>query len=197
MTSKQVVSKKRVKDHGEVYTAAREVNAMLDLVKSETDRIESRFLEPACGNGNFLAEILTRKLAVVENQYAGHQGIFELSAIHAISSIYGVDILQDNVEESRARLLAIFNEIYQRLFGTACNVKCIDAARYILKCNIVNGNTLTYLNNLDKPFVFACWNFEGATVLRNDFYYGDLVTFITPPPLNVYKPVHFLEVQYV
>lgn len=62
---KHVVSKQRVADHGEVYTQKREVNAMLDLVKPETERIESRFLEPACGTGNFLAEILCRKLAIV------------------------------------------------------------------------------------------------------------------------------------
>ena len=66
---KQVKSKQRVADHGEVFTAEREVNAMLDLVKQETERIDSRFLEPACGDGNFLSEILRRKLAVVKRSY--------------------------------------------------------------------------------------------------------------------------------
>src|SRR5512139_4180031 len=101
---KQVVSKKRVADHGEVYTDKREVNAMLDLVKQETERIESRFLEPACGTGNFLSAILERKLAVVEKRYGKSQLDFERYAVLAISSIYGIDILEDNVRQCRHRL---------------------------------------------------------------------------------------------
>ena len=102
---KQVVSKKRVADHGEVYTNKREVNAMLNLVKQETERIESRFLEPACGTGNFLSEILARKLVIVEDRYVKHQHDFELYGVLAISSIYGIDLLEDNVEACRNRLL--------------------------------------------------------------------------------------------
>jgi len=110
--NKQVVSKKRVADHGEVFTSNREVNAMLDLVKQETERIESRFLEPACGTGNFLVEVLKRKLAVVENRYSKNQLEYERYAILALSSIYGVDILQDNVQTCRDRLLGIFTHYY-------------------------------------------------------------------------------------
>ena len=91
--SDQVKSKKRVADHGEVFTSEREVNAMLDLVKQETERIDSRFLEPACGTGNFLVEILNRKLKIVKYRYKKSQLEFERNAIIAISSIYGVDIL--------------------------------------------------------------------------------------------------------
>ena len=104
---KQVVSKKRVSDHGEVYTRKREVNAMLDLVKQETERIESRFLEPACGTGNFLSEILERKLHIVELRYGKNQLDYERYAVLAISSIYGIDILEDNVLECRKRLFDI------------------------------------------------------------------------------------------
>jgi type I restriction-modification system DNA methylase subunit len=106
---KQVVSKKRVADHGEVYTGKREVNAMLDLVKQETERIESRFLEPACGTGNFLTEILERKLCVLESRYSKSPLEYERNAVLAVSSIYGIDILQDNVVECRKRLFAIFD----------------------------------------------------------------------------------------
>ena len=108
----QVKSKKRVADHGEVFTAEREVNAMLDLVKQETERIDSRFLEPACGDGNFLAEILRRKLAVVLRQYGKSPADYEKYAVLAASSIYGVDILQDNVEACRARLFEIWDAQY-------------------------------------------------------------------------------------
>ena len=94
----QVKSKQRVKDHGEVFTPEHIVNDMLDLVKQETERIDSRFLEPACGTGNFLVEILRRKLAVVEQRYGKNQIEYERYAVIAISSIYGVDLLQDNVE---------------------------------------------------------------------------------------------------
>ena len=95
----QVKSKHRVAQYGEVLTAPREVNAMLDLVKQETERIESRFLEPACGTGNFLIEILRRKLEVVEKRYAKSQVEFERYAVLAVSSIYGIDILDENVQQ--------------------------------------------------------------------------------------------------
>jgi hypothetical protein len=104
----QVVSKKRVADHGEVYTGKREVNAMLDLVKQETERIESRFLEPACGKGNFLTEILERKLTVVESRYGRSQLDYERNVVLAVSSLYGIDILQDNALECHQRLFEIF-----------------------------------------------------------------------------------------
>lgn len=102
--NKQVKSKKRVADHGEVFTNEREINAMLDLVKHETERIESRFLEPACGNGNFLAEILKRKLEVVESRYGKNPDDYERYSIIAITSIYGVELLEDNTIECRRRM---------------------------------------------------------------------------------------------
>ena len=110
----QVKSKKRVTDHGEVFTAEREVNAMLDLVKQETERIDSRFLEPACGDGNFLAEILRRKLAVVKRKYRKSPMDYEKNAVLAATSIYGVDILQDNVDACRERM---FNDMGQGIYG--------------------------------------------------------------------------------
>jgi type I restriction-modification system DNA methylase subunit len=93
----QITSKQRVRDHGEVFTQEREVNAMLDLVRGEAERIESRFLEPACGTGNFLAPVLERKLAIVKKRYGSSQSDFERMALAAASSIYGVEILSDNV----------------------------------------------------------------------------------------------------
>src|SRR6476469_10696906 len=96
----QVVSRQRVLDHGEVYTNEREVNAMLDLVEQETERIDSRFLEPACGHGNFLAAILERKLDVVESTYRKSQREFERYMVLAVGSIYGIDLLPDNISEA-------------------------------------------------------------------------------------------------
>src|ERR1700740_3513632 len=114
MQAAQGRTKKRVSDHGEVLTGQREVNAMLDLVKQETERIDSRFLEPACGDGNFLSVILQRKLAVVEKRYGGL----------AVSSIYGIDILPDNVRDCRQRLFEIFDSNYTRLFKRAGKEAC-------------------------------------------------------------------------
>lgn len=112
MTDSQVRSKRRIADHGEVFTGEREVKAMCDLVKQETERIESRFLEPACGNGNFLAEVLNRKLAVVKARYGRSPADYERYAIVALSSLYGVELLVDNAQEFRERLFSIWNEAY-------------------------------------------------------------------------------------
>ena len=112
MAAKQVKSKQRVADHGEVFTAEREVKAMCDLVKQETERIDSRFLEPACGDGNFLAEILTRKLAVVTRKYRKSAYDWERYSLLALGSIYGVDIIADNALSCRDRLFSIWNKEY-------------------------------------------------------------------------------------
>ena len=112
MSDNQTKSKKRVRDHGEVFTAEREVKAMCDLVKDETERIDSRFLEPACGNGNFLAEILTRKLATVKKLYKSNAYDYERYAVLAATSIYGVEILADNAAECRERLFELWDKEY-------------------------------------------------------------------------------------
>jgi SAM-dependent methyltransferase len=188
MSEKQVISKKRVSDHGEVYTHAREVNAMLDLVKQETERIESRFLEPACGTGNFLVEILNRKLAVVSVRYAKSQLEWERYAVLAVSSIYGIDILADNVEACQTRLLEVFDTQYRALFKQQVQPKCSDAVRYILSQNILHGDALTLetVGSDDvpaQPIVFAEWSaVNGSLLKRRDFVYDHLVKFSTPPP---------------
>ena len=137
----QVKSRKRVTDHGEVFTAQREVNAMLDLVKQETERIDSRFLEPACGTGNFLVEILKRKLAVVEQRYSKSQIEYERYAILALSSIYGVDILQDNVQTCRDRLLGIFTHYYQKNYKELKS-DFLRSAEIMISKNILLGDAL-------------------------------------------------------
>lgn len=188
--NQQVVSKKRVADHGEVYTNAREVNAMLDLVKQETERIESRFLEPACGTGNFLVEILNRKLTVVARRYAKSQLEYERYAVLAISSIYGIDILADNVAACQARLFEVFNSQYRALFKNSAKDQCRNSVRYILDCNILHGDALTLQTVGDavtpaKPIVFAEWSaVNGSLLKRRDFVYDHLVKFSTPPPFD-------------
>jgi len=214
---KQVVSKQRVADHGEVFTSQREVNAMLDLVKQETERIDSRFLEPACGTGNFLAEILKRKLQVVERRYRKSQLEFERYAVMAVSSIYGIDILEDNVKACRQRLLGIFSEVYTGLYKKKARGACIQAARYLLEKNIIHGDALT-LKTADgsQPITFSEWSFQGSMAKRRDFTFSSLLPkrqsrqpdlfsqealksdlgedVFLPSEIHSYPPVHFLRV---
>jgi hypothetical protein len=170
MSEMQVKSKKRVTDHGEVFTNEREVNAMLDLVKQETERIDSRFLEPACGTGNFLVEILRRKLAIVTNKYKKSQLEFERYAVIAVSSIYGVDLLEDNAKECRARLLTIFNDTYTSFFKEKIKQECIETIAYILNKNILVGDALTLLQQDGTPIIFAEWSaVNGSMIKRRDY----------------------------
>ena len=209
----QVVSKNRVAEHGEVYTAAREVNAMLDLVAQETERIDSRFLEPACGNGNFLAEVLRRKLAVVASRYRTSQLEYERYAILALSSMYGIDILKDNVEGCRARLLGILVDEHERLFAAAASGEFSTAAAYILSRNIVHGDALTLhtVGRHPQPIILPEWSpVNGSMLKRRDFSYGGLLqhegfkelpmwsdigddAFIARP-VKDYPVIHFLRV---
>lgn len=177
MSDKQVKSKERVANHGEVFTSAREVNAMLDLVEHETQRIESRFLEPACGNGNFLAEVLRRKLDVVKARYGTSQLEFEKYSILALSSIYGVDILADNTHECRERLFNIFNDLYISLYKKSCKDECRESAKFILSRNILWGDALDFTNPETKsPIVFSEWSFVNASMIkRRDYIFRFLV----------------------
>lgn len=179
---KQTKSKERVRQHGEVFTAEREVKAMCDLVKDETERIDSRFLEPACGDGNFLAEILTRKLAVVKRKYGRSHIDYEKNAVLAASSIYGVDILLDNVEACRARMFSIWDREYRSVCKNDCNDQTREAVRFILSRNIVCGNALTLkcvdanANDTDEPIIFSEWAFVTASQLqRSDYTFAELL----------------------
>ena len=178
MQAAHVKTKKRVSDHGEVLTGQREVNAMLDLVKQETERIDSRFLEPACGDGNFLTVILERKLAVVEKRYGKSQLDFERYAVLAVSSVYGIDILPDNVRDCRRRLFEVFEASYTRLFKAATKTKCHEAVRFILERNIVWGDALTLRTVDEKPryIVFSEWSpVNGSVLKRRDFTFSELL----------------------
>ena len=165
-------------DHGEVFTSEREVNAMLDLIKPETERIESRFLEPACGTGNFLIEILHRKLNIVEHRYNKSKREYERYAVLAISSLYGIDILEDNVLHSRNRLFDHFNEQYTSLYRKNCSQECRDSVRFILELNIVWGNALTMkMADTDKPIIFSEWStVNGSMLKRRDYFFEDLMS---------------------
>ncbi len=209
---KQTISKKRVADHGEVFTSKREVNAMLDLVKQETERIDSRFLEPACGTGNFLTEILERKLQVVKKRYYKSQFEFERNLILAVSSIYGIDIQDDNVIECRKRLFDIVDKRYTQLFDKEATDDVRKVVKFILEKNIIWGDALTLktVGAEPQPISFPEWSFiNGIQIKRRDFAFRELIehssmrelplfsdvgekVFI-PSPVREYLPVHFLK----
>lgn len=161
-----VKSKKRVADHGEVFTPPWMVEAMLDLVKGETERIDSRFLEPACGSGNFLVPILRRKLAAVELKYGKSEFEKRHFALHGLMRIYGIELLQDNIAECRDNLLEVFSG-YLRLDEAD---DLYRAASFVLSQNLVHGDARTMRENSTQPITFAEWSYLGkGKFQRRDF----------------------------
>ena len=182
--AKQVKSKDRVVDHGEVFTAEREVKAMCDLVENECLRIDSRFLEPACGDGNFLAEILSRKLEVVTKRYKKSPYDYERNSLLAVGSLYGVDIMIDNVQDCRERLFRIWEKYYKKAVKKADQNEDIkESVIYILNRNIICGNALSYhcvddnSEDTGEPIIFSQWAFAtGPMIKREDYAFEELLT---------------------
>ena len=182
--SSQIKSKERVSQRGEVFTAEREVNAMCDLVANECLRPDSRFLEPACGDGNFLSVILRRKLTELRRKYKKSPRDYEKMAIVAIGSLYGVDIMNDNVMACRERLYAIWDEEYSAHCKADASDEARNAARFIISRNIINGNALTLMcvdaegHDTQAPIVFSEWTLIDSTQMqRSDYTMADLLTY--------------------
>jgi len=198
-----IKSRERVADHGEVFTPEWLVNAMLDLVKDESERIDSRFLEPACGSGNFLVRVLQRKLAAVELKYGKSDFERQHFALYALMCIYGIELLPDNIAECRANLLDIFAEYL--------NIEASDdlyrAASCVLSWNLVHGDALKMLANNGQPITFAEWGYLGkGKFQRRDFRF-DILTGMSNhveqgslfakheifTPVNTYPPMTVRE----
>jgi hypothetical protein len=161
-----VKSKKRVADHGEVFTPRWMVEAMLDLVKEETERIDSRFLEPACGDGNFLVQVLRRKLAAVELKYGKSEFERQNYALLSVMCIYGIELLPDNIATCRDNLLAIFAEY----LGVTPTDSLYRAAFHVLSQNLVHGDALKMRTHDDQAITFAEWGYLGrGKFQRRDF----------------------------
>jgi hypothetical protein len=161
-----VKSKQRVADHGEVFTPPWLVEAMLNLIKQETERIDSRFLEPACGSGNFLVQILRRKLAAVELKFGKSEFERRHYALFGVMCIYGVELLPDNIVECRANLL----EILAEYLDVDDSDDVYHAASYVLAQNVVHGDALKMRNHDGGPITFAEWGYLGKGLFqRRDF----------------------------
>lgn len=166
-----IKSKQRVADHGEVFTPEWLVDAMLDLVKDETERLDSRFLESACGSGNFLTKILKRKLATVEIKYSKSEFDRKHYAVLSLMCIYGIELLKDNITECKSNLLEIFSE-YLNVTSEDDFYRC---GEYVLSQNIVYGDALTMKDTTGKPIAFAEWGYLGkGKFQRRDFRFDVL-----------------------
>lgn len=203
-------NKKRIKDYGEVFTQKREVDSILNLVKNETLNLESRFLEPACGDGNFLVEILSRKISILNSRFKKDKIDFERNSIIALSSLYGIDILSDNIEKLNIRLLDIFIKNYQDNFGEI-NPDFLKSIKYILKKNLKFGDALNYkIPNSDKFIVFSEWSMVDLDFIkRRDFTFKDIMAYkpidgpnlfsdlgddaFIPTPIKDYPLKHYLK----
>ena len=208
-----IKSRNRVRDHGEVFTPDFVVNDMLDLVKNETENIESRFLEPACGDGNFLIKVLERKLKVVKRVYKKSQFDYEKNALLAISSLYGVDLLYDNVKEARDRLYSFFLNEYKELYKEKINNNFLKSIKYVLSRNILQGNALTLKDNRENLIIFSEWSsVKGVKIKRRDFSFANILSTeamrvglfknldeesLSSKPIKEYPPTSFLKLYIV
>lgn len=204
--------RQRIIDHGEVFTPPELVSDMLDLVAQECERIDSRFLEPACGDGNFLAEVLRRKLLSVDRKHARNRENWERDAILSVCSLYGIDLLPDNITACRDRLLQVVSSAYAARFNVPLPEPVARAATYILSQNIVQGDALHMRTDEDTPIVFPEWSPLGrARLKRRDYAYDELAgqndfallsqendlgqrVFPSPRPVADYPPCHYLKV---
>lgn len=167
-----IKSRKRVADHGEVFTPPWMVEAMLDLVKEESERIDSRFLEPACGSGNFLVRVLQRKLGAVQLKFGKSKFEKQHYALLALMCIYGIELLADNIAECRANLLEIFAD-YLNLEGSDDTYR---AASFVLSRNLVHGDALTMRTHDGEPITFAEWGYLGKGKFQQRDFRFDVLT---------------------
>ena len=203
-TKSQIKSRQRVAQHGEVFTNPREVNAMLDLVRDESFRLDNRFLEPACGDGNFLIEILRRKLSLLKDIKSPTE--WEFQSLIAVGSCYGIELLEDNAEACRLRL---FTEVREQMGKKYCTQGYEESLRYMLRKNIVCGDALTYRSAEGKPITFCEWTPIAGSMQfsRRDFQFDFLVNQTHQyslfdeqgeaqsfdEPVRSYPPLHYTQ----
>ena len=207
----QIKDKSRVSNFGEVLTSKREVLDMLNLVNTETSRLDSRFLEPACGDGNFLIEVLNFELNILKKNYSKNQYEFEKFSIQIFTSIYGIDILEDNIISARERLFNQYFDLYNKKFKSNINQKLLDCIKYILKLNLVHADALSLKNvKNDKFIIFSEWSLVNDKIKRRDFEFKNLIDYapfekgtlfsdlgdevIIPSPIKEYPLTHFLDI---
>lgn len=177
MKSERYISKDRLNEFGEYFTPPNIVDEMIEMVDSQLQRVDSRFLEPACGTGNFLIPVLESKLKLVSSKYRKIPFEYEQQAILALSSIYGIEIQEDTAAICRDRLFSLWEREYQRHCRKQYDPDTVRTAQFILERNIVCGDALTMLDIHGNPIVFSEWSFIMPRKLqRRDFLYKHLGT---------------------
>lgn len=214
MKWKTIKSKDRVRDHGEVFTPDFIVEEMLNLVKNETERIESRFLEPACGNWNFLIKVLERKIDTITKKYKKNQNEFEKYLIIATWSIYWIDLMIDNIEEAKIRLYKKIEKSYVYIYKWTIKEGFLMTIKTILSKNLIQWNALTLQNKDWEPIKFSqrslIWKnkikvreFIFDELIRNEsrnsdaqntLFWDSWKPVFIPEPIKDYPPVHFLDI---
>lgn len=194
-----IKSKERVEQYGEVFTPMNIVKDMVDLIPVYEDKskeLSKTWLEPACGTGNFLVEILERKLKLIDTEDEDNVGI---QLFTAVSTIYGVDIQPDNVKESRKRLTELLDNWYIKEFGESTEDNLLKALKFVIDKNIIWGNTLTGREKLgedeNKELILVEWNIDGCTVHRKDYTFNSLLEVEGGCELNDYKTVNYLKIN--
>ena len=178
MEDKQIKTKDRVSKFGEVNTAKNEINEMLKLVSNETKRFDSRFLEPACGDGNFLTAVLKKKLEILSIKFKKNQYEFERNGFVIVSSLYGIDILNDNIKTARKRIYEIFFKSYSKFFKGKLNQNFLTSINFVIEKNIIHGDAITLKkSNSNKPIIFSEWGLINNKVKRRDFTMNDLLNY--------------------
>lgn len=180
MTEKLIKSKERVQKHGEVFTPSWMVQKMLDLVDDEAHDVTKTFLEPAAGDGNFLVAILERKLDGVLVKF--DKRYWTTKSLLALSSIYGIEFLEDNLEMARFRMLEVYlNWFEQNIEKLTPKSKIYKSAKFIIHKNIVRGNTLTKKHpETDEPIIFSEWKPVGRSKVEKIDFRFDEETTIEP-----------------
>jgi hypothetical protein len=209
--SRTIKNRQRVIDYGEVFTPPQLVADMLDLVKHECERIDSRFLEPACGNGDFLAEVLRRKLLTVGAQNRRNPPRWQRDAVLAVCSLYGIDLLADNIAVCQDRLLDVVENAHQAHHRAPLPDPVCHVLAFVLGRNIVQGDALTFRTADGGPIVFSEWSpINGTLIKRRDFSYEHLIEetrvanlplfknelgedVFLPSPVGDFPPCHYLK----
>lgn len=189
MTAKGIKSRQRVVEYGEVYTPEHIVKEMLDMVKDESYRIDSKFLEPAAGNGNFIVEILRRKLETASKLDLND---FDRNVFIAVSSIYAIDILGDNVAESKGRMISIIKDVYKQVKGIDIDNNFLEALEFVIDANIIHGDTIKGVtklaDNIDNGDILIIdWKMDGDNVVLDEYIFKDLAhPLLHDKPINTY-----------
>ena len=176
--TKQIKSKKRVTEFGEVNTSFQTIEHIIDLVGNEAMRYDSKFLDPACGDGNFLVALFDRKLASLEGKLHKNATLCEEKLMIALGSIYGIDKLKDNIVEARIRILKQFSNAYAKLFDSEVKKNTLCLAEYIVSKNIIFGDVLTLEDYESRnEIIFSEWFFSNMQINKIDHRIKSLLSY--------------------